>query len=370
MTPNEANVRRSDGGTPRAGVLFAAWAVAVALAAMVLSPAPASARVMDHAATTSLAREIPDPECTITGTARADVLRGTPGDDVICGLGGDDILRGFGGDDLLVGGMGRDQLLGGSGDDALDGGARPDRLVGGPGEDSCAASTGDETSPDCTTDAQGPEISDVDVPREVAAGSDITITWRVADASNVAAAYVGIGGRQGWMSWCAWLPARLSSGDERDGTYSVTCSVPQNTINDDFSVWIGAADLLGNATWLEAMASFTVTGGSDDLEAPGVSDVSMPASARPGETITITWRSMDATGVAGALVFLRGPLGTGVTLMGGPVELTSGSSRDGTYSTTVEIPSDGLIPQYDAYVWIGDEVNNRTVASLGTIVIG
>ena len=42
--------------------------------------------------------------CTISGTARDDVLRGTSGGDTLCGLGGHDVLIGGGGGDTLVGG--------------------------------------------------------------------------------------------------------------------------------------------------------------------------------------------------------------------------------------------------------------------------
>jgi Ca2+-binding RTX toxin-like protein len=74
---------------------------------------------------------------TITGTARADVLRGTDGRDVIRGLGGKDILHGAGGSDRLDGGAGDDRWFGGPGDDSLvtadDG--YVDRLYGGGGDD-------------------------------------------------------------------------------------------------------------------------------------------------------------------------------------------------------------------------------------------
>jgi hypothetical protein len=346
-----------------------AFMLAATLLASMLSPMHASAQSPEQVSLPS-AMDLPEPVCTVTGTAGSDILRGTPGDDVICGLAGNDVLLGFVGNDLLVGGAGRDRLLGGPGDDTLDGGARPDRLVGGTGTDTCEVSQGDSASADCSADAQGPTVSDLAVPDPVSAGSEISISWRVADPSAVAATYVGIGGRQGWLTWCDWLPARLSSGDEKDGIYTVTCQVPTNIINDEFGIWIGAGDALGNTTWLEEAGRFTTTGGSDDFEAPDVSDVLMPASAQPGETVTITWRSQDATGVAWAWVFLRGPLESGVTLSGGLVELTSGNRREGNYSTTVEIPADGSIQQYDAYVWTGDDVNNRSVVSLGTITIG
>jgi hypothetical protein len=87
---------------------------------------------------------------TITGTAKADVLRGTPGDDTIRGGAGNDTLRGGagndtlvgkGGDDRLLGGRGKDRALGGPGDDFINGGQGGDGGNGGMGVDICTSLT-------------------------------------------------------------------------------------------------------------------------------------------------------------------------------------------------------------------------------------
>ncbi|WP_144118564.1 lamin tail domain-containing protein [Catellatospora sichuanensis] len=91
------------------------------------------------------------PLCTITGTARTDIINGTLGDDVICGLGGNDIINGKGGNDIIYGGPGTDLLSGGKGDDMVYGEAGNDLIKiddkvsgndnadGGPGFDLCSA---------------------------------------------------------------------------------------------------------------------------------------------------------------------------------------------------------------------------------------
>jgi hypothetical protein len=66
------------------------------------------------------------PECTITGSASADLLEGTQADDVICGGGGGDTISGLGGNDVLKGEGGADRLSGGEGDDTLEGGESND----------------------------------------------------------------------------------------------------------------------------------------------------------------------------------------------------------------------------------------------------
>ncbi|GAB4052024.1 lamin tail domain-containing protein [Catellatospora paridis] len=89
--------------------------------------------------------------CTITGTARTDIIEGTLNDDVICGLGGNDIINGRGGDDIIYGGPGNDLLSGGTGNDMVYGEdgrdlikiddevSGNDNADGGPGFDLCSS---------------------------------------------------------------------------------------------------------------------------------------------------------------------------------------------------------------------------------------
>lgn len=73
--------------------------------------------------------------CTITGTARDDVLAGTRGNDVICGLGGNDRISGGDGNDVIEGGSGKDRIRGGNGRDVLRGDGGRDVIFGGRGND-------------------------------------------------------------------------------------------------------------------------------------------------------------------------------------------------------------------------------------------
>jgi RTX calcium-binding nonapeptide repeat (4 copies) len=84
----------------------------------------------------------PTVDCTITGTAGADLLIGTPGNDVICAKAGDDIVRARGGADVVRAGAGNDRVRGNLGDDFLAGNAGNDRLRGGPGFDICRGGRG------------------------------------------------------------------------------------------------------------------------------------------------------------------------------------------------------------------------------------
>jgi hypothetical protein len=84
----------------------------------------------------------PTVDCTITGTAGADILVGTAGNDVICARAGDDIVRARGGADVVRAGAGNDRVRGNFGDDFLAGNAGNDRLRGGPGFDVCRGGRG------------------------------------------------------------------------------------------------------------------------------------------------------------------------------------------------------------------------------------
>jgi hypothetical protein len=224
-------------------------------------------------------------------------------------------------------------------------------------------------SRDCTVDATGPVISEVQVPPAVAAGSQVTVTWRAVDPSGVAGTYLSLGGRQGWTPWCFGQQARLIGGDDRDGVYSVTCEVPANVINDTFGLWLGAHDTLGNGTWPDASLEFVTTGGSDDLDAPALSEVTVPESAQPGSTITFTFRLQDETGVGFASVILRHPAHA-MSIWGGELERVAGDEQDGTYTVTLDIPADATAGQYEAWLWFGDPVNNRSVVTIGSVSIG
>lgn len=339
-------------------------------------PVSAGDRVGEAEAPSESMTGAPDPECTVTGTPRADVLRGTTGDDVICGGGGNDVIRGGGGDDLLIGGSGRDRIFGGTGDDALDGGARRDALEGGPGTDTCGVAGGDVAN-GCTVDTLPPVISDIEVPVEVRPGAELTVRWRAADASGVAGNYVSIRSRawveqarQGWVNWCFWQAARLTRGDERDGVYELTCRVPEVVANGTFEVVISNYDMMSNSNWpgSDGGTTFVIVGGSDDVNAPIITDISMPSSARHGESVTITWRAQDETGVSHTSFLLRGgdPLWAGIWSLG-TVETLSGDSRDGYYSVTFELPDDERYAgEYQLWGIAGDELGNAWISTIIT----
>ena len=368
------------------------------------------------AASASQASAESPTDCTIIGTPERDILRGTAGSDVICGFEGNDVIFGRGGNDEIFagpgsdrvsggggsdsveGGPGKDRLAGDAGGDYFDGGTGPDSLSGGTGDDAlmggpgtdgidpgagsdvCAPDSADRVAGACPVDSTGPTLTWLEVPESLEAGSTLTATFSLEDPSGVApgSATASIGGSPGWITtWCGFrMDAELVSGTETDGIWSVSCDVPENAVSDPYSLWAGAQDNFGNSTisggtadWIE----FVVVGGSDDNRAPVVSDVSIPDSVEPGETVTISWRAADPSGVSGAYpwVYLPGPpwgvlYGPGVEE---PVR-TSGDATDGTYSQTLTLPANSPSGSYAVFISVRDELGNKTYEQYGSFTVG
>jgi hypothetical protein len=73
-------------------------------------------------------------DCTILGTAGADLLLGTPKRDRICGLFGDDRIYGGKGNDVIYGGEGADTIVPGRGRDVVHAGGGEDIVLARDGE--------------------------------------------------------------------------------------------------------------------------------------------------------------------------------------------------------------------------------------------
>ena len=327
---------------------------------------------------------LPPVDCTITGTPGADRLVGTAGDDVICGRGGNDVILGGGGDDEIVGGSGRDRILGGRGEDVikggngsdvldggrgadqLDGGHGTDTMRGGEGTNGCVMDPADSATSGCVSDTTGPDATLVSVPVNVQPGVEFRVSWRVSDPAGVSSTWMWVGGRQGWSSWCVGEEGVLDSGDRFDGVYTALCTVSESVINDTFSVFVNAVDMLGNALYLKEIGDFVVVGGSDDLEAPTVSLISADREVEVGDEWTITWQASDTSGVGFTYLYLIN-LNAGRAYPIGLGTLISGDIYDGAYEATFIFQETMPSGTYELYQWSGDPVNNRSVTSFGSV---
>ena len=378
----------------RALVLAALVAATVATSA---SPASAESRPAGPTPTTKT--------CTITGTSKADNIRGTAGDDVICGLGGNDTIRGLGGNDTIYGGGGADKISGGSGadsiwggagndklsgnnqndylsgdagSDTLSGGSGSDMLLGGSGKDRIASSVADTCTQDsrdtmmgkCKIDTGAPGIASTS--REVltfSAGTSATFSWQASDPSGVDQTWLTIGGPAGWITdWCGFvITAELTSGTAQDGTYSATCTIPQNVPNQNYRAFVNARDSMGNITTSETGIDFAVVGGTDDTTAPTFEYLTGADLVTPGGTFTLTWRATDESAVVYSSAYFSltdGGFSDGYIEYISAVDsatVISGTDKDRVYQQTFAVNPGSPAGEYILWSVGADNAGNKAL---------
>ena len=364
------------------------------------------------------------PVCTISGTEKSDRINGTSGDDVICAGGGNDIVNSLGGNDVVYGGAGNDRIIGGTGSDELngetgtdylDGGHGKDEITGGSGQDtifggndsdliqgeagadliyggagndlingglakdsiqtgagadSCSSDPADRMMDACKLDITAPEfgVNTAQV-KSYAAGSNIKLNWMVSDDSGVGQTWASIGGAPGWITtWCGFgIEGQLVSGDAKNGLYQIECSIPENAVNDLYTLFIGAVDVLGNSTQTQHQITFEVTGGSSDTKAPEFSSLNLDSSSTPGGEISLTVDVRDQTGTKVIYGWFMKDGGGFASWTDGSIYvnatsasvLISGTNIDGTYMQDYVISTKAPAGSYTLWLSLYDEVGNR-----------
>jgi hypothetical protein len=339
---------------------------------------------------------------TITGGTEADILRGDAGTDTISGGTGDDeiygeagndqidggdgadklvggngtdLITGGNGQDLLQGGAGTDELSAGSGADLIDGGQGKDTITTGAGNDLCNADSADVRLDACKLDSKGPKFGALPmVVRQIQAGTMAVFTVNVSDAATVQAVYGSIGGAPGWITeWCGFrIPTELESGSEKSGTYKLSCTVPPNAVNDNYTLFLGAVDMMGHTT--EERIAFEIVGGSSDNRTPTVSKLDLPESVSPGENFVIRVEATDESVVAGIYFWFM--------LEGGGFSGEYGLHASGSDPRTLGFtPTDLILEQdyvfgdnapagtYKAWISVRDGVGNREFYDTGRRIV-
>lgn len=210
-------------------------------------------------------------------------------------------------------------------------------------------------------------------PSALVAGNDITISWRIANPAGVwfTTAFLRTPSDT-WMTGCGGGEARRVSGDDRDGVYSQTCTIPSTVANGTWSVWVQSEERGGDSYVREDAASFVVTGGSNDVSSPViVSGSASPSVVTAGGTVTLTWRLTDTSGVTFSTAFLRNPEDQWVNgCGGGETARISGTARDGTYQMTCRIPVSAVNGRYTVWIHAEDpNGNTRSSAAPGDFTV-
>jgi hypothetical protein len=311
---------------------------------------------------------------TVLGEAGNDSIAGADGADKLNGGDGIDKITGGAGEDVVQGGAGNDNLSAGNGADIIDGGKGKDIIYSGYGYDLCNSDPADVRMDACTLDSKGPKFGAIPmVVRQVQAGTLAVFTVNVSDVATVDAVYGSIGGAPGWITeWCGFrIPTELASGSVKSGTYKLSCTVPPNAVNDNYTLFVGAVDMMGHTS--EQRIAFEVVGGSDDNRTPNVTRLYVPASATPGENLVIRVEATDDSGVAGIYIWFL--------LEGGGFSNENGLHAKGSEPRVINQTETGAIFEQDYLfgenaplgtyrVWISvrDGVGNREFYDSGQTI--
>ncbi len=212
-------------------------------------------------------------------------------------------------------------------------------------------------------DADPPTLEEVAVSPDLALpGDTVTVTWRLSDASGVTFTTAFIKNPSGgFLSGCGGSAATLIDGSQTDGTYQQTCGIPLSAPPGTYSVLLSADEPSGFRYEDSSAVTFTVTGEGGDTDPPVLTFASAtPTPARPGDTVTLTWRLSDASGVTFTTAFIRNPSGGSLSGCGGSAAtLIDGSQTDGTYQQTCVMPSNAPIGRYTVGIQ-AEEPNGNT----------
>jgi Ca2+-binding RTX toxin-like protein len=311
---------------------------------------------------------------TVLGEAGNDSIAGADGADKLNGGDGIDKVTGGAGEDVLQGGAGNDNLSAGNGADLIDGGKGKDVIYSGYGYDLCNSDPADVRMDACTLDSKGPKFGALPmVVRQVQAGTLAVFTVNVSDVATVDAVYGSIGGAPGWITeWCGFrIPTELASGSVKSGTYKLSCTVPPNAVNDNYTLFVGAVDMMGHTS--EQRVAFEVIGGSSDNRIPVVTKIELPNDVAAGESFTVTISATDESVVAGVDAWFA--LEGGWVSGGDGLYASRSEPRFITQTQTESVVSydvvfDSRAPAGLYHIWIGvrDGVGNRDFYDSGQTI--
>ena len=322
------------------------------------------------------------------GGSGSDTLNGGDGIDNLSGGLGDDILNGGSSNDLISGGDDEDLIRGATGNDKIQGGAGDDRIDGGAGKDSISTNAGDDTCrkdkldvhlDTCSIDITAPEIGvTTTVIREFTAGQEFTLSWLVSDVSGVSKSWASIGGPSGWVTdWCGFaIEADLVDGDSKQGTYQIKCKAPELAPNQTYTLFVSAADMLGNSTLNATQFSFIIVGGSGDTETPEVLGVQAPEKVGYDATFDVVMQVRDESDIKyvyGWFMLEGGgfanKLGIYIPAVGEGPELISGTLKDGSFRQRFQVSKYTPLGKYNLWISVSDVLGNREMVRTETIVL-
>ena len=319
-----------------------------------------------------------------SGPGNDKVIAGD-GNDVVSSLNGNDTVNGGSGNDTISSGTGNDTVTGGDGNDALATGDGSDSINSGPGNDSVTAGSGNDTisagtgndtisagaGNDTVTGDAGTDSIKGDAGNDTVSGGAGNDTISAGNSNDTVSGDAGndsIEGNAGddTLNGGAGSDVLMgSSGSDRidggaqpdmfvggTGTDRLTAGTPGDTCAND------VADLI------TGICGYDTTG-------PEIRDVNLPKVVDAGETITVTWRITDASGIDTLGAGPDSGVGpnTRATLTGTQgfvywsscslgVTRISGSSTDGVYKASCTVPVGAPNATYSFMISAADMFGN------------
>jgi len=206
-------------------------------------------------------------------------------------------------------------------------------------------------------------------PSTVSPGDMITLSSEVEDPAGVKAVELQsqLVGSSGVWAFCDSY-ATLTSGTNEDGIWSISCTVPTEVLNGNYTVVPFAEDVGGNWTntnggpATSVQGSFVVTGGLGNAPPPSVLSINTSAATvSPGDTLVV---SADVTSPVGVkAIELQSQLvgSSGVwAFCDSYASLSSGTAEDGTWSITCPVPAEVLSGTYTIVPFAEDVLGQWT----------
>lgn len=222
-----------------------------------------------------------------------------------------------------------------------------------------SACTGEPDPGGAGPDLQPPVIVSVDAippagnaPGHVAPGQTLRLSANVTDNVGVTTVSFLVGRNGAPAGFCSG-EAHLVGGTAQNGTWEMSCTVPANVNAGEYQVGTLAIDGRLNATATsefsppEVAISFTVDGDFSDEDAPVIdSVVTTPAVASRGGSVTISAHVTDASGVAAVSFVTRFNKFANAQWCAGAATLVDGTTTDGTWELTCNVPAGAAIGSY------------------------
>lgn len=308
-----------------------------------------------------------------------DLVLGEADADKLWGDAGADQVRGGSGADQLSGGDGNDQLEGESHNDVLSGGAGTDQLTGGTGVNRCSYDTYDYLLGGCGTDKSAPKVlgvtfspssidttlADVKVRVRAHLTDDIGVTWAQGHVNDPERPNSG-------PSLYMQNMTKVSGGP-RDGWWEYVITVPRYTPAGTLRASVLPEDAAGRMGSGYEMGSLTVANRDPDTEPPRMSVTALSPKTidvtTGAKTVQVSVRGVDPKAGIGRVDICLSQPGIATSVDPHPmydgvacqdaVPRTSGTMRDGIWTTKLTVPKNSPGGIYNVVVDAEDRIGFR-----------